>query len=97
MRNMGNDVVWIRSSGEQNGEENSEEKGRACAKALRWHVKKQRKQSQWTEVSEIRDNTQWWGHSRTVGLERHAKKLSFWSKYSKDALEYFKQGSSILI
>ena len=36
MRNMGNDVVWIRSSGEQNGEENSEEKGRACAKALRW-------------------------------------------------------------
>lgn len=27
MRNMGNDLIWIRSSGEQNGEENSEEKG----------------------------------------------------------------------
>lgn len=27
MRNMGHDLIWIRSSGEQNGEENSEEKG----------------------------------------------------------------------
>lgn len=27
MRNMGHDLIWIRSSAEQNGEENSEEKG----------------------------------------------------------------------
>lgn len=79
-------------------EENSEEKG--VQRPWGGRVKKQQKQSQWTEVSKRRDNTQWGGQSWTVVLNATPRNLvsdpstvrMHWSIFSKEAAYLFRMG-----